>query len=108
MFNSEYQVEKIIKFPNVIFEQINKAEDDSSVNSFTGMFPPLNLIYFVKNEIIYFWDYEQNQIYTFKEIQSVILYIYITKPKSGIFAPDVIIIFTIIFIQFLFFLLAFR
>jgi len=87
--NDEYFIEKKIKFPDIIFELMN-ANEEENVNSFTGMFAPLNLLYFVKNEIIYFWDYDQNKISTFKEILTKILYIHFARPKEGIFAPDVI------------------
>jgi len=86
--NNEYFVEKKVKFPEIIFELIN-ANQEENLNSFTGMFSPLNLLYFVKNELIYFWDYEQSKIYTFKEIPTKILYIHFAIPKQGIFTPDV-------------------
>jgi hypothetical protein len=95
ILNNEYFIEKRIKFPDVIFELIN-ANQEENVNSFTGMYANLNLLYFVKNEILYFWDYENNKLYTFKEIPTKILYVHFAKPKEGIFAIDVMFIIKII------------
>jgi len=99
LLNSEYFVEKKVHFPEIIFELINDANNNQAVNqeenmnSFTGMFAGLNLLYFVKNELIYFWDYEQNKIYTFKEIPNKILYIHFAVPRQGIYSYDVLFIF---------------
>lgn len=90
ILNNEYFIEKKIQFPEIIFQLLN-ANQEENVNSFTGMFADLNLLYFVKNELIYFWDFEQNKIYTFKEIPNKILYIHFATPKQGIFATDVFI-----------------
>jgi len=88
ILNQQYFIEKKMRFPEIIFELIN-ANQEENINSFTGMYSALNLLYFVKNEIIYFWDYEQNRMYTFKEIPTNILYIHFATPKQGIFAHDV-------------------
>ena len=76
-------------FKEEIFEKLN-LNDDYDNNSFTGMFAPLNLLYFVKNEKIYFWDFSIDKIYPFEEIKSNILNIHFTIPKEGVFSADVI------------------
>jgi len=67
ILNQQYFIEKKMRFPEIIFELINANQEEN----------------------IYFWDYEQNRMYTFKEIPTNILYIHFATPKQGIFAHDV-------------------
>jgi hypothetical protein len=57
--------------------------------SFSGIFIPLSLLYFVRDEVIYFWDYNNNEVYTFSDINNVIVNLHITLPKPGVFSMEV-------------------
>ncbi len=76
-----------IKYPDILINIFNN--DDKEKFSFSGLFMPLNLLYFVKDNIIYLWDYANNDSYTYREITSVIVNLHITLPKKGVFSPDV-------------------
>jgi hypothetical protein len=53
--------------------------------SFTGVFLPLNIVYFVRNNIIYMWDYKSNSLFSYDQIDNIIVNLHITLPKPGIF-----------------------
>lgn len=55
----------------------------------TGIYERLNIIYFTKDNIIYLWNYNTNDIITYNEISSVISAIHITKPKVRLFSDEI-------------------
>ncbi len=80
-------IKQKVKYPDVIFNIFNNEEKEKF--SFSGMFPPLNLLYFVRNNIIYLWDYNLDELYTYNDISNIIVNLHITLPKIGVFSPDV-------------------
>lgn len=85
--NSNYLIKQKIKYPEVL---INIFKDEENAKfSFSGLFLPLNLLYFVRDNKIYLWDYITNDIHRYEDIPNVIVSLHITIPKYGVFSPDV-------------------
>jgi hypothetical protein len=87
--NTNYIIRQKEKYPDVLFN-IFKSEGDEKF-SFSGLYVPLNILYFVRNNVIYLWDYVLNQIYTYNDISNIIVNLHITLPKIGVFSNEVAI-----------------
>ena len=46
-------------------------------------------MYFVRNNIIYIWEYKTEKLIEYTEIPNVIVNIHITQPKLDIFSSEV-------------------
>ena len=86
--NRNYVIKHKIKYPDILFNIFHNENEKESF-SFSGLFLPLNLLYFVRNNHIYFWDFNVDQIYNYKDIQNIIVNLHITLPKVGIFSQEV-------------------
>ena len=80
---SNYIIKRIINYHNDILMNFNK--NDKNLFSFIEIFTPLNLIYFIKKNEIFLWDFNLNILTKFKEIKETIFNIHITIPKKNFF-----------------------
>jgi hypothetical protein len=82
-----YLIKQKIKYPDVLINIFNENNEEKF--SFSGLFLPLNLLYFVRDNKIYLWDYITNDIHRYEDIPNVIVSLHITIPKYAVFSPDV-------------------
>ena len=76
-----------MNFPSELFRKFEAEEREKF--SFTGLFVSLNILYFVRNNLIYFWDYKSNTVTSYDQIDNIIVNLHITLPKPGIFVEMV-------------------
>ena len=83
---STYVIKSRVKYPDIIYSMFKSVNDDDY--RFSGVYTPLNIIYFVKGNTIFLWNYINNALTTYSEIRSPIYKIHITFPKKGIFTSN--------------------
>ena len=84
--NSTYVVKNRIRYPEMIYNEVNSPNDSSY--RFTGIFTPLSLIYFAKRNQIYLWNYLTKSEMIYSDIPSDIYNIHITFAKPGVFTSQ--------------------
>jgi len=92
MTTNPYIITSIKNFPSEVRNNLNNYNNDSNQHdsfSFTGIYEPLNIIYFVNNNKIFLWSYSEKDFIIFDKIQSTILNLYFTVPKKDVFADEI-------------------
>ena len=92
---STYIIDKRVNFPREIYQSFppleeNKSDqdilqNDSNSDKFTMVFPLLNVIIFVNKNILTFFNYINENSYTYAELTKPVKKLLITIPKPGIF-----------------------
>lgn len=88
---------EVVRIPYAITTKLSYPEyayaafKDSNENEmcFCEVFPPLDLIYFIKGNSIFFWNYNTNAQSIFNDIPEQIHKTHITFPKPQIFTSEV-------------------
>lgn len=83
-----YLVKARIKYPEIFYNEFIKSSETNNIE-FANIFTNLNIIYFVKENTIYIWNYVTNYQIVYNEIINPIVNIHITLPKPGIFSSNV-------------------
>ena len=90
---SNYIISKRVNFPKEIFQNLdsnNSSESNEEDNfNFTTIFPPLNCIIFIQKNILIFFNYINESIYKYYELQKPVKKLLITIPKPGMFISDI-------------------
>jgi hypothetical protein len=80
--NDKYLIKSTLNYPGELFQ---KFKGEKEKFSFSGLFVPLNLVYFVRNNLIYLWNYKTNNLVTYDQIDNIIVNLHITLPQPGVF-----------------------
>ena len=84
---SNYIIGKVRPYPQIIIDNF-KDNINGDLTS-AGVCQPLNFLYFFKDKRIFIWDYENEDLQLYEDMESKILNIHITKPDRNHFSSEV-------------------
>ena len=92
--SSNYIISKRVNFPKEIYQSfpsLNNEENNNEKNNnnFTIVYPPLNCIIFVKENILTLFNYISENTYNYLELPKPVKKILVTIPKPGMFINEI-------------------
>ena len=91
--SSSYIISKRVNFPNEFYQNDNSGKIDFNANgeedNYTIVYPPLNCIIVVKKNKICFFNYINENVYSYTDLSKPVKKLLITVPKPEIFINDI-------------------
>ena len=84
-----YIIDRRVNFPREIYQSFPPYKNDSNYENYTYVFPPINLIVFANKTKLTFFNYINENSYTYSDLTKPIKKLLITIPKPGIFNNEV-------------------
>ena len=84
---SNYIIGKVRPYPQIIIDNFKDNINGDLTSAVVCQ--PLNFLYFFKDKRIFIWDYENEDLQLYEDMESKILNIHITKPDRNHFSSEV-------------------